>query len=65
MEKSARSEQAENNRSEENESGAYRGEVQRLDEGHRVASLCFMRRILAHERRFQNMNFIMRCKTCR
>jgi hypothetical protein len=56
-------EQAENNRSEEDKSGAHGGEVKRLDEDHRVASLCFTRRILTHKRRFQNMNFVTRCKT--
>ena len=42
---------AEDDRSEENESGADRYEIQRLDEGHEVASLCFTRRILARKRR--------------
>jgi hypothetical protein len=58
-------EQAENNRSEEDESGAHDSEIQRLDEDHRVASLCFTRRILTHKRRFQNMNFGEQCKTHR
>ena len=45
----AASEEAEDDRSEENESRADRDEVQRLDEGHRVASLCFTRRILTRK----------------
>jgi hypothetical protein len=57
------SEQSENNRSEENECGANHGKIQRLDEGHWVASLCFMRRTLTQKRRFQNMLFGMQCKT--
>jgi hypothetical protein len=65
LEASATSEEAEDDRSHENERGADRDEVERFNEDHRVASLCFMSRILTRKWRNQNMNFVMHCKRCK
>jgi hypothetical protein len=59
----ARSEDAEDDRSEEDEGCADGDEIQRLDEGHWVASLCFHGRILTPKGRYQNRKYVVHCGT--
>ena len=56
-----RSEKPEEDRSEKDERGTGCDKIEPLDEDHRVASLCFMRRIIILECRFQNIEFVTRC----